>query len=154
VGYFGRILVGRSAEPVPGVTVLDERELGDGWRWWQCDGDVPGGLDALVGRSGAPALWAYIVDSDLADVEGATPAGVRFRTYLHPAMADSYDAPPLAQTPDEVLNLARRWAEEAGLTADAVALRDVLEADNTFAEETLGELVVALGIRSTPSRSA
>ncbi|MFG1605669.1 hypothetical protein [Actinoplanes sp. NPDC049265] len=146
MGYFGRILVGQGIEPVPGVTVLDERELGGGWRWWQCDGDLPGGLDALVGRSGAPALWAYIVDSDLADVEALTPSGLRFRTYLHPEMAESYDAPPLAQSPEEVLDLARRWAAEAGLTPDDVALRSVLEAENTFAEATLGELVVALGI--------
>jgi len=146
MGYFGRITVGRSSTAIDGVTVLEVSDLGGGWWWTQYDGNPEGGLETLVAASGAPALWAYVIDSDCADVEGLTPSGVRWHTYLHPDMAADYDAPPLSESPEEVLEQVLRWAAEAGLAADADTVRRALGATNVFVEETLEGLVVALGL--------
>jgi hypothetical protein len=151
MGYFGRIVTARSAESLAGqaalggAQVLQETTFG-AWRSAQLDGDPAGALAALVAQTGAPALSAYIVDSDLADVRAQSPAGNDWRTYLHPAMAEDYHAPELPETADEVVRLALAWSAEAGLTADRDALVTVLEAENTFAEDTYAELLDALGV--------
>jgi hypothetical protein len=41
---------------------------------------------------------------------------------------------------------ARAWSAEAGLAADTGVLRDAFEATNELAEDTLDELLEALGI--------
>jgi hypothetical protein len=147
MGYSGRILVARTGGPYAGpAPVLWEDDRGSGWRWIQLDGDAPGALGELVAATGAPAISAYVLDSDLADVEALTPDGQRWRTYLHPATAESYGAPPLSQTPDEVLQAALEWSGQAGLAGDADAVRQALVAHHTEAEEALGELVAALGV--------
>lgn len=151
MGYSGHIVVIRSLRPsgeftaLNGVEVLHERGYRDGWRWVQLDGDLPGTLQTLVSETGAPALAAYIVDSDLADVHALTPRGVSWHTYLHQEMASSYAAPPLEQSADEVARQALAWADEAGLTADPDDVVNALAAKNVFAEESLEVLLGALG---------
>lgn len=154
MGYTGRIVVARSDRPLSELTaprgagVLDESALPGGWRTAQLDGDLPDALRILVAETQWPVLTAFILDSDVADVEASTPAGVHWHVHLHRKKAAEYGAPELAHTAEEVTGLALAWAGEAGLPADGAAVRAVLEAENVFAEETFDELLVALGIRA------
>ncbi|MFF5076055.1 hypothetical protein ACFY36_03315 [Actinoplanes sp. NPDC000266] len=150
MGFSGRIIVARTGGPYKAgaVPVVWEEDRGDGWWWIQLDGDEPGALAGLVAETGLPALWAYVLDSDVADVEGLTPAGRRWRTYLHAEVAEQFGAPPLEQSPGEVLAAALEWAAQAGLTADPAAISEALGAHNVEAEETLGALVTALGVKA------
>src|SRR5687768_2356220 len=119
VGYTGRILVARTVtSPAVAAEVLHEREFGAGWWSVQLDGDSPGALKELVAATGAPVLSAFVLDSDCADVEGLTPSGVNWRTYLHPDTAESYGAPALEQSDEEITRQALAWSAEAGLVAD------------------------------------
>jgi hypothetical protein len=152
MGYTGRILVARTvvspaeSPAVEAGLVLDGGELGDGWWRIQLDGDSPGAARGLVAETGAPVVSAFVLDSDCADVEGLTPAGIRWRTYLHRGIAQEYGAPELEQSDDEILRQALAWSAEAGLTAGGDALRAALGAKNVFAEETFDELLAALGL--------
>jgi hypothetical protein len=143
MGYTGRILVARTG-PFPGA--LFEEERAGGWRWIQLDGDAPDALSELVAATATPAISAFVLDSDIADVEALTPGGQRWRTYLNPDLADRFGAPPLSATPDEVLRAAISWAAEAGLTADADAVREALGAHHVEAEDAFEDLITALGI--------
>ncbi|WP_433721605.1 hypothetical protein ACQP2Y_40380 [Actinoplanes sp. CA-051413] len=154
MGYTGRIVIVRSAEPLTalaGADVLNESSYAGGWRAAQLDGDLRDALRMLVAETGAPAITAFILDSDVADVEAATPAGGYWHVYLHPEKAADYGAPELGQTAAEVTELALAWAAEAGLTADGEAVRTALDAANVFAEETFYELLAALGIKPAQS---
>jgi hypothetical protein len=110
------------------------------------DGEAPGVLRELVTATNTPAISAYVLDSDLADVEALTPNGQRWRTYLHPDVAQRYGAPSLSQTPEEGLRAALEWSRQAGLTPDADALRQALAAHHVEAEDTFDELIGALGV--------
>lgn len=153
MGYTGRIVVARSDRPLSELTalrgagVLDESAHPGGWRSAQLAGDLSDALRILVAETGWPAVTAFIIFSDVADVEGSTPSGGQWHVYLHREKAAEYGAPELAHTTDEVTGLALAWAVEAGLPADGAAVRAALEAENVFAEETFDELLVALGIR-------
>lgn len=148
MGFSGRIVVARTGGPYSGdaAPVLFEQERAGGWRWIQLDGSAPEVLSELVTATNAPAISAYVLDSDLADVEALTPDGHRWRTYLHPEAAERFGAPLLSQTRDEVLQAALAWSRRAGLPANPDAVRDALAAHNVEAEETLDELVTALGV--------
>jgi hypothetical protein len=149
MGYSGRIAVVRSSPAsLQDAEVLHETAFQDGWRRLQFDGDVSTSLDVLVKETGAPALWAFVLDSDLADVVGLTPGGAEWHTYLHENTAMEFGAPELPQSADEVARLAVEWSAEAGLIADPEAVRAALDAHNVFAEETLTELTKALGLRA------
>ena len=154
MGYTGRILVAKSDRPLAelvafqGAEVLDESAHPGGWRSAQLDGDLSGALRMVVAETEWPALTAFILDSDVADVEASTPAGVHWHVYLHQEKAAEYGAPELAHTADEVTEQGLAWAAEAGLPADGAAVRAALDAENVFAEETFDELLVALGVRA------
>jgi hypothetical protein len=157
MGYTGRIVVARSPRPLSQLGTIDSGDVlhestyrGD-WRSAQLDGDLHGALPALVAETGAPALSAYIMDSDVADVEALSPKGVSWHVYLHEDTALSYGAPELPATAEEVIGEAQAWSIEAGLTADPEALRAALEAHNVFAEETFDELLDALGVSTSPA---
>ena len=156
MGYSGRILVARSSRPLSELAavkaeVLHESTYNGDWRSAQLDGDLPGAVAALIAETGAQALSAYILDSDLADVEASSPKGVDWHVYLHEETAMSYGAPELPQTADAVVELAGAWSAEAGLPFDPVAFRAALEGHNTFAEDTFRELLEGLGISTKPS---
>ncbi|WP_027341553.1 hypothetical protein [Hamadaea tsunoensis] len=150
MGYTGRIVVARSdhrlAEALPGIGILDQQDLGGGWQSLHLDGDLRSATQTLVTQTGSPALSAFILDSDLADVSALTPGGVRWRAYLHEEAAEEMGAPPLGTSRDEVVGQALAWSAEAGLTASETALRAALDAHHTLAEETFDELLAALGI--------
>src|SRR3982751_955369 len=114
MGYTGRILVARSPRPLSELAavdeVLDEATYRGEWRSAQLDGDLPGALPTLVAETGAPALSAFILDSDVADVEALSPGGVAWHVYLHGETAQSYGAPELPQTAEEVVGQAQAWS--------------------------------------------
>jgi hypothetical protein len=153
MGYSGRIVVARSERPLAesdafaGVGTLFESTYAGGWRYAQLGGDPRGVLRAMVAATGGPVLTAYVLDSDMADVEALTPAQVSWHTYLHPDIAEEFNAPPLEQPLDEVTRQALAWSAEAGLTPDVDALAAALVAKNVMAEETLHELLAALGLQ-------
>ncbi|PZF97166.1 hypothetical protein C1I93_12610 [Micromonospora endophytica] len=148
------MLVARSDRPlselpaVRGVAALEESVLRAGWRSAKLDGDPDGVLPALVADTGAPVLTAYVLDSDLADVQALTPGGLSWRAYLHEETALEYGAPSPPYPRDEVLQRATAWAVEADLTATATALEAALDNQNVFVEDTFAELLDALGLTS------
>ncbi|MEV4630667.1 hypothetical protein AB0J90_30825 [Micromonospora sp. NPDC049523] len=133
------------------MDTLEEGVFAGGWRSATLDGDARGALRELVTETGAPALSAYVLDSDLADVAALTPAGVSWRAYLHEQTAIGYGAPPIAQPLDEVVRRALAWSAEAHLTASESAIGGAFVAQNVFVEDTLDELLDALGITPAPS---
>lgn len=86
------------------------------------------------------------MDSDAASVIALTPGGQEWHAYLHEVKAREYGAPPLPESIDESVAKAIAWSAEAGLSASAAGLAEVLEASNTFVEDTLDELLGALGV--------
>ena len=152
MGYSGRIVVARTeqrlaeVEALRGIAVLDEKTYGDGWQSVQLDGDLRTATHALVAQTQAPALSAYILDSDLADVSALTPGGVQWRAYLHEDAALELGALELDTARDEVVRRALAWSAEAGLQASQAGLLAALDAHDTFAEETFDELLAALGL--------
>ncbi|BEL08522.1 hypothetical protein Q0Z83_067130 [Actinoplanes sichuanensis] len=151
MGYSGGIYVAKAERPaaVGDLDVLWSKEFPDGWHELQLDGfPESSALPGLVTATGAPALVAVVLDSDMAHVQALSPAGVDWAAYLHPDNAEAFGAPPLPHSPDEIVELAVAWSTEAGLVADPEAVRAALTAKNTFAEETFTELLAALGISS------
>ncbi|GAA4947354.1 hypothetical protein GCM10025331_38950 [Actinoplanes utahensis] len=148
------IVVARTDRPlagsalVGGVGVLDELAFAGGWRCARLDGELPGSLDEVVAATGAPALRAYVLDSDLADVRAAGPHGARWHTYLHPDVAAEFNAPPLEQSAEEIVAQAVAWAAEAGHTVDPAAVAAALTATGAFAEDTLLDLLKVLGVNA------
>jgi hypothetical protein len=154
MGFTGWVVVARADQPLSQLGILEdevlqEETLRDGWRSATLDG--AGGkpmaiLQALVAQTGAPALYAFFMDSDVADVSALTPQGVRWKTYLHEDAAMEYGAPPLAHPVQETVSLAVTWSSEAGLTPSPEAINAALTGHNVFAEESFDELLKALGL--------
>jgi hypothetical protein len=154
MGFSGRIVVARADKPLSELgilegEVLEEETLRDGFRSVTLGGS-PGRpeavLKALVGHTAAPAIWAFVMDSDMADVSALTPQGVQWKTYLHEEAALEFGAPPLEHPVEEIARRAAAWSEEAGLTSSPDAITGALTADNVFVEETFSELLSALGL--------
>src|SRR5215468_3240853 len=138
MGYSGRIVVARSehrlagSEALGSVGVLHDKDLGGGWQSIQLDGELPAAARTLVAQTGAPAVTAFILDSDVADVSALAPSGLGWRTYLHEDSALEMGAPPLGTPLEEVVRQALAWSAEAGLVGSESAVRVALEAHNTF----------------------
>jgi hypothetical protein len=124
-----------------------------GWRTLQihrglATDDLPGWLRGLVAVTGAPALLARVVDSDMCQVWGVAPSGASWTSFLDPVQAAEYDIP--VPGPDEVRGNAGRiagWAAEAGFTADRAALLSALtRRSDPFVEDLFFELVDACGL--------
>jgi hypothetical protein len=149
MGYSGGIYVAKAERPAAlgELGVLWEKSFAGGWHELQFEGFPDSALlPDVVTDTGTPALVAYVMDSDAAHVDGLSPDGVRWTVYLHPDVAAAFGAPSLAQSADEAVEQALAWSAEAGLTADPAGVRAALRARNTFVEETLSELLTALGI--------
>ncbi|MEV4280629.1 hypothetical protein [Actinoplanes xinjiangensis] len=149
MGYSGGIFVAKAERPAPigELGVLVEKSFPGGWHELQLDGfPESSALREVVAATGAPALMAVVLDSDMAHVQALSPAGVGWAAYLHPGNAEAFGAPPLPHSPDEIVELATTWSAEAGLHADRDAVRAALTAKNTFAEETFTDLLTGLGI--------
>ncbi|GIE74981.1 hypothetical protein Aph02nite_09310 [Actinoplanes philippinensis] len=149
MGYSGGIYVAKAERPaaLSELTVLWEKSFPGGWYELQLDGfPESGALREVVTATGAPALVAVVLDSDMAHVQALSPAGVAWAAYLHADNAEAFGAPELPHSPDEIVDLAVAWSAEAGLDADPETVRAALNAENTFAEETFAGLLAALGI--------
>ena len=131
----------------------NERQLGDGWSQFQIAGRTPKlqlAVTDLVAATKGPALVAYVMDSDCAVLEGRSQNGNRWEGILNrktcAGMAGS-DEDVLAMYPlDRCVSGAVEWAREAGLTPSEQLVKQALEADETFAEDALNRLLVALGL--------
>ncbi|GAA3990188.1 hypothetical protein GCM10022384_42700 [Streptomyces marokkonensis] len=110
-----------------------------GWQVWEFpggDGDV-GNMNDLAGQTGAPALFGYVMDSDCVVVEAAAPESGAWTTCLaRVAMAGYLGAEKEGLTledyflePRDAAERAVAWAAEAGRTASAGELAEVLSAD-------------------------
>jgi hypothetical protein len=150
MGYWGHLVLVRSdAKPFAfGPDPDPVADLGQGWRVYRVDGesdDLPGAVRVLAQRIGAPALAAYILDSDCAALSAATPAGEAWSTMLNPDLvAEEYGAS--RPDPDADLRAALRWAAAAGLTADEQVVRDALAGSATFVEDLFFDLLAGLGL--------
>ncbi|WP_345634206.1 hypothetical protein [Streptomyces thinghirensis] len=146
MGYWGYFVVGRADRPLaeldalPGAADMTLRlSAPDGWQVWEFpggDGDV-GNMNDLAGQTGAPALFGYVMDSDCVVVEAAAPESGAWTTCLaRSAMAGYLGAEKEGLTledyflePRDAAERAVAWAAEAGRTASAGELAEVLSAD-------------------------
>jgi hypothetical protein len=155
VGYSGTIVVARFENPVitsplsRELPVLDELVFEDGWRCMWLDRDSPLDPQEVVAVTNAPALCAYVFDSDVADVEATSPQGNYWHVYLHPDAANELGAPALQQSLVEVISRATAWAGEIGTTVEPMVVAQALAAKETFVEDTLVSLIKVLGIASS-----
>lgn len=146
MGYWGYFVVGRGARPLAELDALAgaadmalRQSAPDGWQVWEFpggDGDV-GNMNDLAGQTGAPALFGYVMDSDCVVVEAAAPESGAWTTCLaRSAMAGYLGAERDGLTledyflePRDAAERAVAWAAEAGRTASAVELAEVLAAE-------------------------
>ncbi|AQS67917.1 hypothetical protein [Streptomyces pactum] len=146
MGYWGYFVVGRAERPLAELDALAgaadmrlRRSAPEGWQVWEFpggDGDV-GNMNDLAGQTGAPALFGYVMDSDCVVVEAAAPESGAWTTCLaRSAMAGYLGAEKEGLTledyflePRDAAERAVVWAAEAGRTADAGELAEVLSAE-------------------------
>ncbi|MEG3630902.1 hypothetical protein [Streptomyces poriticola] len=146
MGYWGYFVVGRAERPIPELDALSGAQgmtlrtsAPGGWQVWEYpggDGDV-GNMNDLAAQTGAPALFGYVMDSDCVVLEAAGPRSGAWTTCLaRAAMAGYLGAEKEGLTledyflqPHDAADRAVDWAAEAGHTADAAELLDVLTAD-------------------------
>lgn len=164
MGFWGSEILARSKRPLDELDAITSRDQGieeivrfaDDWQWTQVSGeaivnDAEGMLRDLVRETGSPALTGYVLDSDCIDLVGWAPQSGLWRACLsRSAMAgyladeaqslDSVYLPP-AQAAERALN----WAQEAGLTPDRVALRELFRQDDDA--YLLTGFCAAVGIR-------
>ncbi|MER7178052.1 hypothetical protein ABT404_00900 [Streptomyces hyaluromycini] len=158
MGYWGYFVVGRG-EPASGGGILRTSAPG-GWHLWQYDSpdaDV-GSMNALAARTGAPALFGYVMDGACVVVEAAAPESGGWTTCLGRAAAArllAVDERGLSLDdyflePRDAAGRAVAWAAEAGHTVGADALLAVLTADPDpdapLAENPLFGLLRVLGV--------
>lgn len=157
MGYWGHLLVARSNGPLAGFRegrVFGEPEgeqrLSHDWTLLRIAGNHPPDLEValrpLVSRIGAPALVAFVLDSDCAVIRATSPAGARWGSVVNRELAGSYDGIEGYDTPDHGLSGALRWAREAGLTPADGAVKDALDATGTLVEDVIDQLLKALGV--------
>ncbi|MFG2678545.1 hypothetical protein [Streptomyces sp. NPDC048392] len=143
MGYWGYFVVGRAERPLPEMDALSgaadmtlRLAAPAGWQVWEFpggDGDV-GNMNDLAGQTGAPALFGYVMDSDCVAVEAAAPLSGAWTTCLaRSAMAGYLGAERDGLTledyflePRDAAERAVAWAAEAGHTASAGGLTEVL----------------------------
>ncbi len=155
MGFWGVELLARGTVDVAATDVfdswhaevLDQREGLDGWHYLQLDGtevlEAEHAL-ALAVEIDGPVLLAYVLDSDCSIVTCATPDETTFQFYVHPDTAvNGYDLP--AQ-PDDQTAAPDRLVRWTGTGADPAAVRAALASEETFAEDSLFDIAVALGI--------
>ncbi|MFI9204728.1 hypothetical protein [Streptomyces sp. NPDC053048] len=186
MGFWGYLLVGRGGDralaecpvlasdrgcPGPDRTVRTVRTFAGGWRLWTHPGPPePAGVDALVralaDETGAPALAAYVMESDCAviggthrpgdDADDAGWSACLGRTPLARYMADTeLGLDELFPTPEAAAAHCAAWAAAAGHAADADELAGVLAADpEPLVENLFHELLARLGMVETVEQPA
>ncbi|MBD0839274.1 MULTISPECIES: hypothetical protein [unclassified Streptomyces] len=164
MGYWGYFVVGRAERPLTelGVSAGDRdmtlrREAPGGWQVWEypsSEGEV-GSMNALADRTGSPALFGYVMDSDCVVVEAAGPESGAWTTCLaRAAMAGYLSAGQEGLTledyflePRDAAERAVAWAAEAGHEVAPEPLLEVLTADpDPVAENLFFRLLDRLGV--------
>ncbi|MFG2315251.1 hypothetical protein [Streptomyces tendae] len=165
MGFWGSFLVVMSDEKasarLPEVTESHESVLLDaegGWRVWAIDRKNPiskNELSVMVERSEAPALCAYVMDSDCAVIEAL---GVRTgfwraclgRESMAGYMAESGETVEgWFPSADESVRAATDWAKDAGLDPSESRLAGAFAAaPDPFVEPVFEAMLEALGVRS------
>lgn len=169
MGYWGYLIVGRSARPLAetdalgavrdGLTSRERRD--DGWQVWEYpsgDGDV-GSMNTLALETGAPALFGYVMDSRCVVLEAAAPESGAWTTCLaRDAMAGYLGAGEGVEDggltlddyflePGDAAERAVDWAAEAGHTVNAGPLLDVLTSEpDPLAENLFFRFLDRLGV--------
>jgi hypothetical protein len=168
MGYWGYYVVAGSERPLKELdalagardelTLLEERA--GNWQVWEYPGrgdgeqarDV-GSMNALAAETGAPALFAYVMDSRCAVVEAAAPQSGAWTACLgRAAMADCLggDERSLEDYFLSAADAAERavaWAAECGRDVPAKPLLDVLKAPaEPSAEELFFRFLDRLGV--------
>ncbi|GAA2914005.1 hypothetical protein GCM10020221_07110 [Streptomyces thioluteus] len=171
--FWGYLLLARRDRALPESPVLrpsrhhllPTASFGDGWQLWHHPhqpelgphqpelGDLDALVRALADETGAPALAAYVMESDCAVVSGAGPGGAPWsaclgRRALAGYMADTGLAlDELFPDPRAAAAHCSAWAAAAGHTADPAELAAVLTAEPEPRVENLFEdLLAHLGI--------
>ena len=165
MGYWGYFVVGRGERPLAALDALAGAAQGltlrtsapDGWQVWEypgASGDI-GSMNDLARETGAPALFGYVMDSDCVVVEAASPESGAWTTCLaRSRMARHLEGQQEGLTledyflePSDAAERAVFWAEEAGHTAAAEDLVEVLTADpDPMAENLFFRLLDRLGV--------
>ncbi|MEU0743681.1 hypothetical protein [Streptomyces sp. NPDC006134] len=164
MGYWGYFVVGRAERPLAGLGALPGAEdmtlrtsAPDGWQVWEYpggDGDI-GSMNDLAARTGAPALFGYVMDSDCVVLEAAAPrSGAWTACLARTAMAGYLGAGHEGLTledyflePRDAAERAVVWAAEAGHTVSADDLLAVLTADpDPLAENLFFRFLDRLGV--------
>ncbi|MFJ9565463.1 hypothetical protein ACIRQQ_36180 [Streptomyces fuscichromogenes] len=158
MGYWGFFVVGRGEPPVDGGVLWGSGP--GGWRVWRYDspGADVGSMNALAARTGAPALFGYVMDGACVVVEAAAPRSGGWTTCLGRAAAARFlavDGQGLSLDdyfldPRDAADRAVAWAAEAGHAVTPEALLAVLTADPDpdaqLAENTFFGLLRILGV--------
>jgi hypothetical protein len=148
MGFWGYVAAARTPDPAAlGVAigaVLSDDDLGGGWRLFQAEGKGdPGRLArSIAERTGAPALAAFVLDSDCAILAAATGPGEARQIAVNPQLLEDYGPPEDEELLDgaEAVAALVAWAEAAGFEPDPDAVAAALDADETFVEEKLTAL--------------
>ncbi|MFF2851616.1 hypothetical protein ACFVT5_35580 [Streptomyces sp. NPDC058001] len=150
----------RVSARLPAVADSDESiflEADEGWRVWTVEREDPiseDELSALVERTRAPVLCAYVMDSDCAVIEAL---GVRtgfWRTCLGREAMAAYMAESDADfeawfaPAEQSTRSALGWAADAGCDPSETTLSEVLTASPApFVEPIFLDLLKGMGIR-------
>ncbi|WP_328421073.1 hypothetical protein OG470_04530 [Micromonospora sp. NBC_00389] len=128
------------ATPGPWGNKLGLYDLGQGW---QRMGVAPfcterlrlsAGVDGLVAATAAPALAAYVSNSDCAQLEGRTATGLSFSLHLpntnEPCGYEHVEGRPEPVDTHLAVDTLRTWAVEAGRTPPTEATTALLTWDD------------------------
>ena len=158
VGFWGHLLLARHPGPLGELKEASafgnpehERRLEQDWSvlWVGHEPpDLQTALTPVVSATRAPALVAYVLDSDCATIEAQAPSGLRWTGVLKPAMAaDGYEGVAAQYDgANQAVAGAIRWSREAGLTPSEADLRKALTEEPVFAEEAFDQLLIGLGV--------
>jgi len=165
MGFWGSFVLARAEQEslldLPPVTsrsegLEEEVRLGD-WRLGRFEGpelaqDAGALLADLVAATGAPALTAFVLDSDAVVVDGLSAAGPWRACLAREAMRgyceDDGEDFGIYPSATAAAAAAADWAREAGCTPDEQFLERVFATDEAdlFAEDLFTSLLQALGL--------
>jgi hypothetical protein len=158
VGYWGYIVAAKDERPLNDIPELatfgDDyvkvEPLRGGWQqaWVAGASDDPlVGVEALARATDAPAIGAFILDSDCGPVAATTPSGAKWAATLAKATAiGDYQMPDDGVSADAAMRSLRLWAEQAGLQTDIDLMRKALDENALGPEHLFGLLLEAMGI--------
>ena len=123
-------------------------DLHDGW---QCaefpePGEIAKAVRGIAAETGAPAVGAYFIDSDVGIVEAAIDAQTAWSGALDRASAKGHGAPLDEYPVEQAVSGALDWSHTAGLDADEKLIRVAFTQSRVFAEDLFHTLLVGLGV--------